>query len=155
MRLIKVAAASALMLFSPFGMADLAAEREAEALLESMQMEVALEESLSQIMDIQLQQNPALLPYKDVVMQFFRKHVSYSSLKPEMIKIYAEVFTAEELRDINAFYRTETGQKTIRLMPQLSAAGAQLGLQRIQQNGAELQRMIQAEAARIKELQAQ
>lgn len=118
-------------------------------------MEVALEESLSQIMDIQLQQNPALLPYKDVVMQFFRKHVSYSSLKPEMIQIYAEVFTAQELRDINAFYRTETGQKTIRLMPQLSAAGAQLGLQRIQQNGAELQRMIQAEAARIKELQAQ
>ena len=34
-------------------------------------------------------------------------------------KIYARHFTAAELRDMLAFYKTPTGQKTLKVMPQL------------------------------------
>jgi uncharacterized protein len=43
----------------------------------------------------------------------------------EMMKeapaIYSRHFTAQELRDVAAFYRTPTGQKTLRAMPQIGA----------------------------------
>jgi hypothetical protein len=34
-------------------------------------------------------------------------------------KIYARHFTAAELRDMLAFYKTPTGQKTLKVMPQV------------------------------------
>ena len=125
------------------------ANQEAEKLLNVLGMETALEMSMSQMLDIQLQQNPSLTPYKNVMMTFFQKHMSYQSLKPDMLRIYAETFTAEELKEINGFYSTDVGKKTIEKMPQLMAQGAKIGATRVQENIGELQQMIQAEAARL------
>lgn len=129
------------------------ANEEAEKLFNILGMESALEQSMSQMLDIQLQQNPKLTPFKDVMMQFFQKHMSYDSLKPDMLRIYAETFSGQELKEINAFYSTEVGKKTIEKMPALMAQGAQIGAARVQENIGELQVMIQAEAARLQEAQ--
>lgn len=129
------------------------ANEEAEKLFNILGMESALEQSMSQMLDIQLQQNPKLTPFKDVMMQFFQKHMSYDSLKPDMLRIYAETFSGQELKEINAFYSTEVGKKTIEKMPALMAQGAQIGAARVQANIGELQVMIQAEAARLQEAQ--
>jgi hypothetical protein len=114
-----------------------------------MGMEEAMTESMSQLVDVQLQQNPALAPYKDVMMKFFSKHMSWESLKPEFLEIYATSFTASELREINKFYATDTGKKTIEKMPAIMAQGAQIGAARVQENIGELQAMIQAESERL------
>lgn len=129
------------------------ANEEAEKLFNILGMESALEQSMSQMLDIQLQQNPKLTAFKDVMMQFFQKHMSYDSLKPDMLRIYAETFSGQELKEINAFYSTEVGKKTIEKMPALMAQGAQIGAARVQENIGELQAMIQAEAARLQEAQ--
>lgn len=129
------------------------ANEEAEKLFNILGMESALEQSMSQMLDIQLQQNPKLTPFKDVMMQFFQKHMSYDSLKPDMLRIYAETFSGQELKEINAFYSTDVGKKTIEKMPALMAQGAQIGAARVQENIGELQAMIQAEAARLQEAQ--
>ncbi len=118
---------------------------EAETLLNSLEIETAFEQSVEQMLQLQLQQRPALAPYKKVMLQFFSKHMSYNSLRDDMIKLYAEAFTAPELKDINNFYATQTGKKTLRLMPELMAKGGQLGAQRVQDNIQELQNMIKAE----------
>lgn len=136
-------------------LAESAAEKEAERLLNTMGMEEALVQSMSQMLDIQLQQNPALTPYKDVMMKFFSKYMSYESLKPDMVKMYSEVFTAKELREINVFYATDAGKKTIEKMPILIAQGGQIGATRVQENIGELQSMIEAESQRIQRLQQQ
>jgi hypothetical protein len=48
---------------------------------------------------------------------------SVASLSTEMMKdapaVYARNFSAQELRDILAFYETPTGSKTLRLMPKV------------------------------------
>jgi len=44
-----------------------------------------------------------------------------------MIPVYTKHFSATELRDISAFYRTATGQKASRLMPQLFQEGITVG----------------------------
>jgi hypothetical protein len=78
--------------------------------------------------------------------------MSWESLKPEFLKIYANAFTATELREINKFYATDTGKKTIENMPALMAQGAQIGAVRVQENIGELQAMIKAESERLQKL---
>jgi len=102
---------------------------EAEILLDSINMKAALEQSIEQMLQLQIQQNPALIPYEGVMLKFFSKHMSYESLKPQIIDIYAEVFTASELKDINNFYATPTGKKTVKEMPELMVRG---GIQNLQ-----------------------
>ena len=134
--------------------ADTASEKEAEKLLNIMGMDQALEQSISQMLDLELQQNPALTPYKGVMLEFFAKHMSYESLKPDILKIYSEAFTADELKEINSFYATDAGKKTIEKMPTLMAQGGQIGAARVQENIGELQAMIKAESERIQSLQS-
>lgn len=155
MRLTNISLLIALLSISSISLADPAAEKEAERLLNMMGMEEAMKQTTSQMLDLQLQQNPALVPFKEVMMEFFSKHMSYESLKPDMVRIYSETFTAPELREINNFYATEVGQKTIQVMPTLMVQGGQIGAARVQENIGELQAMIKLEAERIQSFQQQ
>ena len=136
-------------------LADVASEKEAEKLLDMVGTQAVMEQSMSKMLDIQLQQNPALAPYKGVMMEFLNDNMSYESLKPELIKMYSEEFTSSELREINAFYLTDVGKKSIEKMPKLMMQGGQLGATRVQENINDLQAMIQAESERIQKLQSE
>ncbi len=125
------------------------AQREAEKLFNTLGMEDSMNQTIENILNMQLQQKPSLAPYKAVMLEFFRKHMSYEALKPDLVAIYAEAFTADELKVINSFYLTDAGKKTIRIMPALAQKGSQLGVKRMQTHMYELQEMIKAEAARI------
>ena len=133
--------------------ADEASEKEAEKLLDMMGMQEMMDQSVSQMLDIQLQQQPDLATFKRVMIEFFNKNMSYESIKPELIKMYSKAFTASELKEIIAFYSTDVGQKSIQKMPALTAQGAQLGATRVQQNIGDLQAMIEAEAERLGKLE--
>ena len=140
---------------SSMSLADAASEKEAEKLLNMVGTQEVMEQSMSQMLDIQLQQNPALAPYKGVMMEFLNENMSYESLKPELIRMYSEEFTSSELREINAFYSTDVGKKSIEKMPTLMMQGGQLGATRVQENIGDLQAMIQAESERIQKLQSE
>lgn len=133
--------------------ADNDSKKEAEILLDSMKLDIALEKIINQTLDAQLQQNPTLAPFKPVMLQFFKKHMSYESLKPDIVAIYSDAFTAAELKEINEFYKTPTGAKVVEKMPELMKKSGQIGEQRVQNNIQELQEMIRIEAERIQKLQ--
>jgi len=58
-----------------------------------------------------------------------QKLMSYrEAMIDEFAVIYAERFTAEELKAVTDFYRSPTGQKFIQASPELMQAGAQIGL---------------------------
>lgn len=126
-------------------------QKQAEILLNTAGVKVALEQSIEQMLQLQVQQNADLVPYKDVMQAFFRKYMGYESLKSDLIKMYTDTFSADELKDINAFYTTKTGQKTLSVMPQLMNQGAQLGVQRVQANLPELDAMIANRSEELKE----
>jgi len=155
MKLFKLSIFAGLLAISTITFANSASEKEAEKLLSTMGMEKAMTESMSQMVDIQLQQNPTLAPFKSVMMKFFKKHMNWNSLKPEFVQIYSAAFTASELREINAFYATDIGKKTIEKMPTLMGQGAQIGAASIQKNIGELQAMIKEESERLKKLAEQ
>jgi hypothetical protein len=127
--------------------ADEASHRQAaEALLNLMGMEKVLSQSVDQMLQIQVQQNPAIAPYEKEMHDFLNKYMSWSSLKDDMVKAYAEQFTEAELKQLADFYRTPLGQKTVRIMPTLMAKGAEMGQKRVQDHLPELQAAIQAKA---------
>jgi len=130
-------------------------QKEAEALLDAMHMDTVFTQAVDQMMDLQLKQMPALAPYRDIMDRFMKKYMSYASLKPDMVKLYAQTFTKDELNDLAAFYRTSTGQKAVQVMPQLMAQGAQLGQARVQEHMPELQQQIQEEMTRQQQQQQQ
>jgi hypothetical protein len=155
MKVLKIGILVGLMAFLPIAIAQSDAEKEVEILLEMMGLETAMDQSISVLLDAQINQNPELAPLKSVMMEFFRKHMSLESLKPDLIKIYTETYSVTELRVINAFYATDTGKKTIKTMPELMAKAAQLGATRMQENIGELQEMIRVETERLNNLQQQ
>jgi hypothetical protein len=62
----------------------------------------------------------------------------------ETVPIYARHFSADELKQITAFYRTPVGGKMLKLMPQLMGEGMQIGQQIVQRRvGPMLQKMQQ------------
>jgi uncharacterized protein len=63
-----------------------------------------------------------VLPQKINFTQYVQE-VSYS--------LYAKYFTESEIKDLIAFYRSSTGQKTIRVMPQLFAESMQQSNQKL------------------------
>jgi len=150
---IIVAALMALVFVAkaPIAGAQNTAQSQAEILLNTAGVAASLEQSIEQMLQFHIQQNADLLPYKGVMQDFFSQYMGYESLKPDLIKLYTDAFTEAELKDINAFYSTTTGQKTLQAIPQLMVQGAQLGAQRVQDNLQELDAMIANEAERLKE----
>jgi hypothetical protein len=125
---------------------DESRNKAAEELLLAMKMDKNTETTLDQMIEVQIKQQPQIAPFKDVMRKFLMKHLNWESLKGDMIKLYSDSFTEPELKELTAFYHTPVGRKSADLLPQLSAKGAQIGMERVQKNLPELQRMIQEQA---------
>jgi len=121
-------------------------QKAAEQMLSLMDMEMVLKKSVDEMLKAQIQANPAIAPFEGVMKQFFAKHMSWNTLKPDLVKIYMEEFTEQELNELNKFYQTPTGKKAVQSMPTLMSKGSAIGSQKIQQHMPELQAAIAAEA---------
>lgn len=119
----------------------------AESLLGLMSMESLLSQSVNQMLDMQIKQNPAIAPYQQEMKDFFGKYMSWPVLKDDMVSIYMGEFTEPELNELNKFYQTPVGKKSIQRMPALLAKGSELGQKRVQEHLPELQAAIAAKGA--------
>lgn len=124
---------------------------EAEKLLDNLGMEEILEQSITQSLDFQVQKNPELVPYVGVMKAFLAKHMSYESLKDDIVNLYSTTFSVQELKDISAFYSTETGKKTLQKLPELARISNQLGSDRVQENIEELHQMLEGASKLVEE----
>ena len=149
MKLRHIGASIALTLASACCWADAASKAQATLLLQTMDMDKAMNASIEQMLDVQIKQNPTMLPFRGVMAGFLRKHMSFEVLKEPLAEIYGNAFTAKELEDITRFYMTPTGQKSIQLMPQLMSQGAEIGMAQVRRHMPQLQQMIQQEAERL------
>ncbi|KAF3362678.1 hypothetical protein PHSC3_000917 [Chlamydiales bacterium STE3] len=131
---------------SPFMLTAGEAEREAASeLLEVSHFEKVMDDSLNATVEMMKQIDPNMSSHEATIRKFYRKYMSAESLRNEMIDLYAEIFTEGELREITAFYKTETGQKSLEKLPELMQRAMQIGQTRVMQNMGELQRMLSEE----------
>jgi hypothetical protein len=115
----------------------------AEDLLLTMNMKQAIDESVDQMLVLQLKNNPNLQPAEATLKQFFNKYMSWEALREDYIQIYMEEFTEKELKDMMSFFKTDTGKKMAAKQTTLMMKGAQLGQNKVQEHMSELQEMLQ------------
>lgn len=155
MNVLKTTLAAALLAFNGLSFAADTAPVEANRLLETLQMERVLQQSIEASLDMQIQQNPQIAPFREVMLSFMAKYMSYASLKDDLIQVYARSFTGAELMALREFYQTPVGRKAMERLPTLLAEGMQIGQQRVQAHLGELQDMMKAEGERLRALQQQ
>ncbi|HEV3409207.1 MAG TPA: DUF2059 domain-containing protein [Chthoniobacterales bacterium] len=136
------------LISAPAALADEKSHREAtEQLLNLMDMEKVMAQSVDQMLAIQVKQNPAMGQFEGQMRAFLGKYMSWASVKEDMIKIYMTEFTEPEIKELIAFYQTPVGKKTVQKLPSLLQKSAELSQQRMQQHLPELQQAIQSQAA--------
>jgi len=131
------------LLWPAFSAADSDSHRQAvERLFELTHMQQKIEVSVNNVLALQLQQNPELREHEDLLTRFLEKNIGWTGTKDDLITMYMDAFTEQELNNINTFYSTPSGQKLIQRLPELIQHRDRLAMQRIQENIGELQQAI-------------
>lgn len=98
-------------------------------------------ESLSQQWQLNPEQKTEL---RQVYRDWFDNDLDRSMLKNKIALEYDKVFSESEMRDMISFYHTPTGEKVLRLMPELSKKGALLGMKEGQKKQHLLEQKVRA-----------
>jgi uncharacterized protein len=114
----------------------------AHDLLEAAGQQAIMEGAMEVMLQAQLESNPELREFEPVLREFFSRYLNWNLLRDGYARIYAERFTTQELREITAFFRTPTGRKMALETPAMMQEGGRLGEQAVENNIAELQRML-------------
>ena len=116
-----------------------------EILFKLTRMEQKINDSVDSVAQLQLRQNPNLDAEKrQQLMAFLERYIGWNAVRADLYEMYMQTFTEEELKTINDFYITTTGQKVIVIVPQLVQERNRLSMQRLQQNIGELQAIMSA-----------
>lgn len=101
----------------------------ATQLLETMQVGKALNQSFDSIKKMQTQMvmkfvknakdQARAIKTQNKMMDLMMKELCWENLKPEFEKLYAETYSAEELRGLVKFYQSPLGQKFIEKQPEM------------------------------------
>jgi len=65
---------------------------------------------------------------KNIYRAWFDQDIDRASVKKQMIDLYADHFTQQEIEEIIKFYQTPIGQKFLEKSPVLMQLGAQIGM---------------------------
>lgn len=84
------------------------------------------------------------------IVNIVKQDFTWAKLEPEMIKLYVEEFTQEEINGMLEFYRTPVGQSTINKLPIVMEKSMKIGQQ---QMGELAPKIMQASKKLAKELQ--
>lgn len=127
---------------SPNAGVTTATQQEAKNLLESMKMGAIMDRTMEKVLESQLAAKPEMVKFKEDLVLFLKKHASYEALYPHLVDLYAQTYTAQEMVELTRFYNSPIGQRTLEVMPELLSKAQQLGLQRVEENKAELVDMV-------------
>ena len=125
--------------------ADEASHRQAvEQLFELTAMQQKIDESVANVLALQIAQSPELGTHQDVVGEFLERHIGWGSMKDALIDMYMQEFTEQEMNAMNTFYSSPAGRKVIERLPVLVQMRNQIASQRLQKNIGELEYEINA-----------
>ncbi len=110
----------------------------ARELMAASKVRETFDATLARMMAAQIEANPEMHQYEQVMRDFFGKYMKWDDMEPEFARVYAETYTEEEMRDLATFYRTPLGQRLVATTPELSVRGAGISERRVQRHMPEL-----------------
>ena len=106
------------LLTSPTHAQDNTHRQLAEKLITVMELQKTIEQSFAAITKMVPGQGQSEAGKK--VLEMIMKELSWENIKNDYISLYAEVFTAEEMKGLIAFYESPTGQAFVKKQPELN-----------------------------------
>lgn len=139
----KIIITSCLMFIASVSFAQSNAETQAvNELMKVMNLEQQINESAERMFEVQSKAMPQILPYKDVMLDFFHKYINWDTLGEQIKKVYTDTFTEAELSDLVVFYKTDTGQKLVKSQPIITSKMASISQNAVMEHQVELQQSI-------------
>lgn len=127
---------------------DSARSESIERLFQFADLERAHARALEFSISAQIQANPTLAPYGDVLKSFTAKYASFAVIKPDLMRLYRQTFSEAEIQELITFYQSEFAQRLLPKSASLQLLSSQAAAERVRQNLPELTAAIRA-AARI------
>lgn len=124
-----------------------------KSIVDTMYFEIdQMLEGLAAQLEISVEEQPIFDKYIVKVNASVKEQISWEKMKDPMIDLYMKHYTEKEIKDILAFYKTDTGKSLVKKMPvvmqdsiQLSQSMFKMTLPRIQELAEELQtELVQA-----------
>jgi uncharacterized protein len=110
----------------------------ARELMAASKVRETFDATLARMLSAQVQANPEMQQYEQVMRDFFDKYMKWDDMEPEFARVYAETYTEQELRDLATFYRTPLGQRLVATTPDMAVRSAGISERRVQQHMPEL-----------------
>lgn len=66
-------------------------------------------------------------------LEFMKQELNWTVLEPRLVRVYVDVYTEDELRGLNDFYRSPLGRKFIEKTPEIMEASTQMTLEMLQE----------------------
>lgn len=94
--------------------------KKVEKLLELMRLEETTTTAVVQMLSDIFASTPNLAVHQDIIVEYTEERLGWEALKPEMVKIYAELFSDNEIAELTQFYSSKTGQKSLDVSPEMT-----------------------------------
>lgn len=70
------------------------------------------------------------------------KNIGWSKIKPNMVRLYTQTFTEQELTDLIKFYESPLGKKMMQQLPELNRKAAETTQKSLQTAGTEIDKLM-------------
>jgi hypothetical protein len=124
----------------------------ARELFKSLKLQESMDGTAAAMVDSEIAHNPPLAPYRDVMLSWLRKYMTWDAMLPELTQLYSETYTEGEMKALAMFYASPVGQKSLAKTSELLTRTAAIGAKISQPHSAELNAQL---SARRDELKAQ
>ncbi|HEV2149911.1 MAG TPA: DUF2059 domain-containing protein [Longimicrobiaceae bacterium] len=114
----------------------------AAELLEAMNVEAILRETADATLQTQIQQQPVLAAYEDIMRDFMARAMKWEDLRADYTRLYADVYTEDELRQLRTFYQTPLGRRLLATQPRVAALSMEITNRRLEKFLPEMQKQI-------------
>ena len=94
--------------------------RAASDLVDAMDMETHMRRAMELTMAHQIEVNPELEPVRGIMMSYIGRALEFEEFRGEVVNLYAELFTADDMRVLAEFYQSPVGQRLLALTPELT-----------------------------------
>jgi uncharacterized protein len=144
------AAAAATPSVTPNAAESAAGAAAAQALFQAMKLPASLNDTTAAMIDSEIARNPGLTPYREIMVQWLRKYMTWDAMQPELTKMYTETFTEPELKEMAKFYGSPVGQKALEKMPEMMQRVAMTGARISQPHTDELRAAMSARSDELR-----
>jgi uncharacterized protein len=122
----------------------------AQELFKALKLQSGLSDTANAMIDSEISRNPGLTPYREVMVQWLKKYMTWDAMQPELTKMYTDTFSEAELRQMAVFYASPAGQKSLEKLPEMMQRTAMAGARLSQAHQDELRTAMAARSEELK-----